>query len=65
MTQNRLRSKVVWLAIVAQIISIGQLTGLFAKYGIDAGVVGDVAAGILQLLVLFGVLNNPTDGNNF
>lgn len=65
MNHNRLRSKVLWLAIIAQVISLGQLTGLFTKYGIDAGVAGDVAAGILQLLVLFGVLNNPTDEKNF
>lgn len=65
MNHNRLRSKVLWLAIIAQVISLGQITGLFAKYGIDAGVAGDVAAGILQLLVLFGVLNNPTDEKNF
>lgn len=65
MNHNRLRSKVLWLAIIAQVISLGQLTGLFAKYSIDAGVAGDVAAGILQLLVLFGVLNNPTDEKNF
>lgn len=63
--QNRLRSKVLWLAVIAQIISLGQLTGLFKRYGIDAGVVGDIAAGILQILVLVGVLNNPTDEKNF
>jgi uncharacterized membrane protein len=63
--QNRLRSKVLWLAVIAQIISLGQITGLFKRYGIDAGVVGDIASGILQLFVLFGVLNNPTDEKNF
>lgn len=65
MDKQRLKSKVVWAAIVAQVISIGQFTGLFAKYGIDAGVVGDIAASVLQLLVLFGILNNPTDQENF
>jgi len=39
--------------------------GIWAKYGIDTGIVGDVAAGVLQLFVLFGVLNNPTDKENF
>lgn len=62
--QNRFLSPVVWAAIVAQVISLGQLTGLFAKWGIDAGMVGDICAGVLQLGVILGILNNPTDPNN-
>jgi len=27
--------------------------------------VNQITAGVLQLLVLFGVLNNPTDGESF
>ena len=65
MIQNRFKSKVLWAAIVAQLIALGQLTGLFAQIGVDAGTVGDVAAGVLQLLVLFGILNNPADKSNF
>jgi len=65
MKQARLKSRVVWAAIIAQVISICQLAGIFEKIGIDAGVVGDVAAAILQLLVLFGILNNPSDAENF
>jgi uncharacterized membrane protein len=65
MEQNRWKSPVVWAAIVAQIISLGQLTGIWAKYGIDTGVIGDVVAGILQLLVIVGVLNNPTTPEKF
>jgi uncharacterized membrane protein len=59
--QNRFKSKVLWAAIVAQVISIGQLTGLWSRIGVNAGLIGDVAAAILQVLVLVGVLNNPTD----
>jgi uncharacterized membrane protein len=56
---------VFWSAVVAQVISLGQLTGVWAKYGIDTGMVGDIVAGVLQLAVLVGLLNNPTDKNNF
>ena len=65
MEQPRLKSFVVWSAIVAQVVSIFQLAGVFQALGIDAGLVGDVAAGVLQLLVLFGVLNNPTNKTGF
>jgi len=65
MKQSRFKSPVFWGAVVAQIISIGQISGLWAKYGVDIGVVGDVVAGVLQLGVLFGLLNNPTDAEHF
>jgi uncharacterized membrane protein len=63
--QNRLRSFVVWTAIAAELLSLGQLTGLFAKWGLDAGVAGNIVAGLLQLLVIGGILNNPTDAVNY
>jgi len=65
MTQNRWKSPVFWGAVVAQIISIGQITGIWAKYGIDTGMIGDVVAGALQLGVLFGLLNNPSNKTSF
>ena len=65
MKQSRFKSPVFWGAVVAQIISLGQLTGLWAKYGIDTGMVGDVVAGVLQLAVLFGFLNDPTSADQF
>lgn len=63
MDQNRLTSKVVWLAVVAQIVSLLIVLGV-----IDTGMgnaVNAVATSICELLVLFGVLNNPTDKDNF
>jgi uncharacterized membrane protein len=65
MKQNRFRNPVFWSAVVAQIISLGQITGLWKRYGIDTGVIGDTVAGLLQLFVLFGVLNNPTVKDTF
>lgn len=65
MEQNRFKSKALWVAIIAQIIALGQLTGLWASVGIDAGRIGDIAAIVLNVLVLFGILNNPTNKQNF
>lgn len=63
--QSRWQSKVLWAAIIAQVIAIGQLTGIWQQIGIDAGKLGDVLAAILQLLVIVGVINNPTDGEGW
>lgn len=63
MDQNRLHSKVVWMAVVAQIVGLLIVLGV-----IDTGMgnaVNAVASSLCELLVLFGVLNNPTDANNF
>lgn len=65
MKQNRWRSPVLWGAILAQVISIGQITGVWQRYGIDTGIIGDVTAGVLQLGVIVGLLNNPTDPIKF
>ena len=65
MEQSRWRSPVVWSAIAAQVISLFQITGLFEKMGIDAGLVGDVIAGVLQLAVIVGILNSPTSKDRF
>lgn len=63
MEQNRLKSKVVWLAIVAQVISILVMLGV-----IDMGMgeaVNNIVSAVCELLVLFGVLNNPTQSGEF
>ncbi len=59
MEQNRWRSPVLWASIVAQVLGILLLTGV-----VDTGLsetINQIAAGVMQLLVLAGVLNNPTD----
>lgn len=65
MLQSRWRSKVLWAALAAQVISVMQLTGAFEALGIDAGRAGDVVAATLQLLCLAGILNNPTNGEGW
>jgi len=61
--QNRLKSPVVWTSVTAQVLSLMVLLGVF-DVGLSDAVKNAVAAA-LQLLVVLGVLNNPTDGSNF
>lgn len=63
MDSNRLRSPVVWGSFVAQVLAILLLTGVIGQGASD--VATKVAAGVLELLVLFGVLNDPTDRERF
>mgnify|MGYP001321864061 CR=1 FL=1 len=62
MNQSRWKSPVLWSAAVAQIVSL-----LILLKVIDTGMgdmVNQVAAGVLQLLTLFGVVNNPTSSES-
>ena len=63
MKQNRFTSKVVWAAVLAQVVIILQVTGVLEISQIE--MINTVATAVLQILVLFGVLNNPTDGTEF
>lgn len=61
--KDRLESKVVWMSVLAQVVTILQLTGALSITQIE--IVNGVAAAILQILVLFGILNNPSDKKHF
>ena len=61
--QNRWKSKVVWVSVVAQLVSMLIVLGVIDMGMGEAG--NTVAAAVCELLVLFGVLNNPTDGGSF
>lgn len=61
--KERLKSPVTLAAIVGQIVTILLMVGAISTGAGDT--VNNVAAGVIQLLVLFGVLNNPSDKANF
>jgi uncharacterized membrane protein len=54
------RSKTLWLAIVAQILSILLLTKTITVA--DSEVVNAISGSICQVLVLLGIFNNPDKG---
>ena len=63
MQQNRFRSPVVWGAVLAQALAI--LVALDILSPTQSEVINDVIASALQLLVTFGILNNPTAQDMF
>jgi len=63
--QNRFKSKVAWMAIGSLILLVFNTFGLFDKMGITSTSGQLIIDSILSILVLFGVLNSPTDVNNF
>jgi uncharacterized membrane protein len=63
MIRNRLSSPVLWGSLVAQILSILVLLDVIVPT--QSEVINQVVGAVLQMLVAFGVLNNPTDKLNF
>lgn len=57
---ERMKSPVVWLAVIAQVVVI---VGLFKPEISDT--IKIVGTAIVEMLTLFGILNNPTDGEKF
>lgn len=57
---NRLKSPVVWLAVLAQVCII---IGLFAPDISDT--VKIIGTCVIEICTVFGILNNPTDKGAF
>lgn len=58
--QNRIKSKIVWVSVLAQVILI---VGL-----INPGITDNVkivGSAVIEILTLFGILNNPTNKEGF
>lgn len=55
---KRIKSNSTWLAILAQVVVILQVTGVLTMSQID--IVNGVATAFIQILVLVGILVNPT-----
>ena len=61
--QNRFKSIVTWASIVALVVNILVQCGVLLP---DQGsAISGAVSGILNALVVFGILNNPTDPTNF
>lgn len=58
--QSRLRSPVVWLSVLSQILLI---IGVFCPGYSDT--VKIVGGAVVEIFTLFGILNNPTNESKF
>ena len=58
-TQNRLKSPVFWTAMAAQVLSILVCTGVLMQETSDA--IQGIVVSICEMLVIFGIFNNPTN----
>ena len=63
MKQNRFKSIVTWASIIALVLNI------LVQFGVilpdQSSAISGAISGILNALVVFGVLNNPTDPVEF
>lgn len=65
MDQNRWKSKVTWAGLAATVLLLAGQLGLYDVLNISQSWAQTVIDLILSALVAFGVLNNPTDSENF
>lgn len=61
MNQNRWKSPVVWTSIIAIVVLIGGNYGIWSLIGMEETLFTDIANLIISVLVMVGILNNPTD----
>lgn len=65
MQQNRWRSKVLWLTIASAITMLMTNYGLWTYIGMTDEFFNSLLNVILAALTLLGIINNPTDGENW
>lgn len=59
MTQNRFKSVVTWASLAALVVGVLVQCGVILP---DQGnAISGAVSGILNAMVVFGILNNPTD----
>ena len=63
--QPRLRSWAVWVSVLGAVWTIANAFGLTKKIGIEETTFKTVVDALGVILIGFGILNNPTDKDNF
>lgn len=63
--KNRFRSWATWVSILGAVGIILRATGVLEKWGLTGEGWNAIITAVGSILVGFGILNNPTDRNNF
>lgn len=63
--QSRWRSKYTWTAIIAQLLVILGLMGVYDRIGISQESIQTAITAVLEFLVILGIVNNPTVKNQW
>lgn len=65
MVQNRWKSPVVWVGIGGLILLILNSFNLLPRLGLTEQTFNAIVESIISVLILIGILNNPTDSKYF
>jgi uncharacterized membrane protein len=65
MDQSRWKSKVTWAGLAATVLLLAGQLGLYDVLNISQSWAQTVVDLLLSALAAFGILNNPTDSENF
>ena len=63
--RDRLRSKVLWAAVIGCIMTVFSAFGVWERIGITADGFREVVASVGAVLAAFGVFNDPTERGRF
>ena len=63
--RDRLRSRVLWTAIIGCICTVFSALGVWEKIGVSADGFSEIAGAVGAVLAAFGVLNDPTNREGF
>ena len=63
--RDRLRSKVLWLSVIAEVVKIAEVVYQWIKYGITPEGIEIVLLAVLAVLSIFGIVNDPTNREGF
>lgn len=63
--RDRLRSKVLWAAVISELITIVFNVYQCIQYGFTENMLKMIAMSLLGILTIFGILNDPTNREGF
>ena len=63
--RDRLRSKVLWAAVLGCVMTVCSAFDLWSRMGVTAEGFREIAASVGAMLEAFGVFNDPTNQEGF